>query len=69
MRHIIELSEVANLEHKFVLAGSYGEFENKSLTMVVNSTDPVNKFVVCKRHKQIAVFVDIEKAIELYNNI
>ena len=65
----INKEQIHNFTFEQEICGSHGRFENKSIYMICNTTDPVNKFKVMNLGKEIGVFVDIDKAIDLYNTL
>jgi len=65
----LKFEDISNFEFKKEIAGTHGHGEHKSIFMVCNTTDPINKFEVVDHGKTVNIFIDLEKAIEQYNNI
>ena len=65
----VKKEQIYNFTFEREICGAHGRFENKSIYMVCNTTDPVNRFKVMNLGEKIGVFVELDKAIDLYNSL
>lgn len=68
-RHTIKLEDFEGFTREIELAGSHSNRENKSLMAYVTFNSKEISFKVLDDNEIVAVEQDLEKAIEIYNEL
>ncbi len=66
---MISKKDLADYTFEKEIVGKHGNTVNKSIIMVVNTTDPINKFKVTNNKLTVGTYVNIDIAIDVYNSL